>query len=53
MENKIKRLVEQTPNDSELGKAIRSMYWAERNMNEVTDPNQITLTDMINEVKGS
>ena len=53
MDNKIKRLVEQTPNDSELGKAIRAMYWAERNVNEVVDPNQITLTDMISEIKNS
>ena len=53
MDARIKSLVERTPNDSELGKAIRAMYWAERNMNEVVNPNQITLTDMINEVKNS
>jgi hypothetical protein len=49
MDARIKQLVEQTPNDSQLGSAVRAMYWAERNMNEVVDPNQITLDQLINE----
>lgn len=53
MDAQIKKLVEQTPNDAQLGAAIRSLYWAQRNVNEVTDPQQITLDQMINEVKGS
>ena len=54
MDSQIKSLVERTPNDSELGRQIRAMYWANRNMNEViNDPNQVTLDQMINEVKNS
>ena len=54
MDNRIKALVEQTPNDNVLGQKIRQMYWADRKLNEVSDdPNQITLDQMINEVKNS
>ena len=54
MDAQIKSLVERTPNDSELGRQIRAMYWANRNMNEVAvDPNQVTLDQMINEIKNS
>lgn len=50
MEAKIKQLVETTPNDSVLGAAVRALYWADRNMNEVQDnPNQLTLDQLINE----
>jgi len=52
MDKSIKTLVEQTPNDSELGRKIRQMYWAQNSANEVIT-NQITLDQMINEVKGS
>lgn len=34
-------LVEQYPNDQELGKNVREVYWAQRN--NVTDPNQLTI----------
>ena len=55
MEARIKQLVENTPNDIELGAAVRALYWADRNMNEVIDPNQLSLfsedemNSMINE----
>lgn len=48
----IKKLIETTPNDSELGGKIREMYWNSKNINEVkVDPNQIDLEDMIQEIK--
>ena len=48
----IKKLVETTPNDSELGAKVREMYWASRNVNEVkVDPNQMDLEQMIKEIK--
>ena len=49
METQIKQLVERYPNDIELGAAVRALYWAQRNVNEVTDPNQITLDQLISE----
>lgn len=54
MEKEIKKIIEQTPNDSELGNKIRRMYWSKNSINEVvSDPNQIDLEDMINEVENS
>ena len=48
MENTIKKLVEQTPNDLELGGKIRALYYKEKGINEVqVDPNQITLDQLI------
>lgn len=50
MEAKIKQLVETTPNDSQLGAAVRALYWSNRKMNEVVEnPNQLTLDQLINE----
>ena len=34
-------LVEQYPNDQELGKNVREAYWAQRN--NTIDPNQLTI----------
>ena len=34
-------LVELYPNDQELGKNVRQVYWAQRN--NVTDPNQLKI----------
>lgn len=52
MEAKIKHLVETMPNDMELGKAVRRLYWDSQKINEVkVDPNQITLDQLIAEAK--
>lgn len=48
----IKKLVETTPNDLELGAKIRELYRNSMSINEVNvDPNQIDLEDMIKEIK--
>lgn len=49
MDARIKQLVEQTPNDNQLGAAVRALYWADRKINEVVDPNQTTLDQLIRE----
>ncbi len=38
----IKKLVEQFPNDMELGQAVRAVYWKARN-GETKDPTQLNL----------
>ena len=54
MEAKIKQLVETTPNDSQLGAAVRALYWKEAKINEVVnDPNQMTLDQMIREAQNN
>lgn len=48
----IKKLIEATPNDFELGNKIRELYRNSTSINEVNvDPNQIDLEDMIKEIK--
>lgn len=48
----IKKLVQSTPNDIELGEKVRRLYNQSNNVNEVNiDPNQIDLEDMINEIE--
>jgi hypothetical protein len=52
MEEQIKRLVENTSNDIELGAAVRQLYWKNAKINEVkVDPRQITLDQLIAETK--
>lgn len=47
---KVKALVEQYPNDLQLGEKIRSIINSS-NINEIyVDPNQIDLMDSINEI---
>ena len=41
MDNTIKKLVEENPNDSILGQKVREMYW--QLTKEHTDPNQLTI----------
>jgi len=48
----IKKLVESTPNDFELGEKVRKLYRDSKSINEVNvDPNQLDLEDMIKEIK--
>ena len=51
----ILELVKKYPNNLELGDAVRKLSWdilKEENINEIyVNPNQVTLDDIINEVK--
>ena len=38
---KIMNLVEQYPNDQELGRKVREIYWEQRK--NITDPNQLEI----------
>lgn len=49
----IKKLVQSTPNDQELGGKVRELYF-KSNINEIyVDPNQINLEDMIQEIENN
>jgi len=39
----INELVEKFPNDAELGKAIRQVYWETKNLEQQKSPNQLNI----------
>lgn len=39
----INQLVEEFPNDTELGKAIRKVYWETKNLEQQKSPNQLNI----------
>jgi|11BtaG_2_1085332.scaffolds.fasta_scaffold18800_2 hypothetical protein len=39
----INELVEEFPNDAELGKAIRQFYWETKNLEQQKSPNQLNI----------
>ncbi len=39
----INELVEEFPNDAELGKAIRQVYWETKNLEQQKSPNQLNI----------
>ncbi len=39
----INQLVEEFPNDAELGEAIRKVYWETKNLEQQKSPNQLNI----------
>lgn len=39
----INQLVEELPNDEELGKAVRKVYWETKKLEQFKSPNQLPL----------